>query len=140
MNSGASLCVNDRRIAHDTIDGEVIIVNFENGKYFSLQTTAATIWKWLAEGHPVSNIISYIEANFGGTNATRVDSFIGQLIAECLLESGNGVPGELGELHGMETDEPFSAPQLSQYEDMQELILLDPIHEVDATGWPNRAA
>ena len=22
--------------------------------------------------------------------------------------------------------------------DMQELLVLDPIHEVDATGWPNR--
>ena len=29
-------------------------------------------------------------------------------------------------------------PQLSSYTDMQELLLLDPIHEVDESGWPNR--
>jgi hypothetical protein len=30
----------------------------------------------------------------------------------------------------------FHAPVLQVYSDMQDLLLLDPIHEVDATGWP----
>jgi hypothetical protein len=31
----------------------------------------------------------------------------------------------------------FNAPVLNKYTDMQDLLLLDPIHEVDATGWPS---
>jgi hypothetical protein len=27
---------------------------------------------------------------------------------------------------------------LERYTDMQELLLLDPIHDVDQTGWPRR--
>ena len=30
----------------------------------------------------------------------------------------------------------FEKCGLTKYTDMQELLLLDPIHEVDATGWP----
>jgi hypothetical protein len=32
--------------------------------------------------------------------------------------------------------EPFAAPALNTFSDMQELLLLDPIHEVDEAGWP----
>ena len=31
----------------------------------------------------------------------------------------------------------FATPVLNKYSDMQDLLLLDPIHEVDDTGWPN---
>jgi hypothetical protein len=33
---------------------------------------------------------------------------------------------------------PYSPPKLSAYTDMQELLLLDPVHEVDDAGWPSR--
>ena len=33
----------------------------------------------------------------------------------------------------------YESPQLEQYSDMSELLLLDPIHEVDEQGWPKRA-
>ena len=33
----------------------------------------------------------------------------------------------------------FSAPVVETFADLQDLIVLDPVHEVDATaGWPNR--
>ena len=31
----------------------------------------------------------------------------------------------------------FQEPALQKYTDMEDLLLLDPIHEVDDTGWPN---
>ena len=38
---------------------------------------------------------------------------------------------------GSETEKPsFEAPILHKYTDMQDLLLLDPIHEVDEAGWP----
>jgi hypothetical protein len=30
----------------------------------------------------------------------------------------------------------WSSPVLSIYDDMQDLLLLDPIHDVDESGWP----
>ena len=34
------------------------------------------------------------------------------------------------------TDEPYQAPVLQAFDDMQDLLLFDPIHEVEPTGWP----
>jgi hypothetical protein len=35
---------------------------------------------------------------------------------------------------------PYEPPVLNRYTDMQDLILLDPVHEVEDTGWPNPKA
>jgi hypothetical protein len=35
--------------------------------------------------------------------------------------------------------QPYQEPKLGKYTDMQELLLLDPVHEVDEAGWPNKA-
>ena len=32
----------------------------------------------------------------------------------------------------------FEAPRLEKYTDMQDLVLLDPVHEVDEQGWPQQ--
>ena len=34
-------------------------------------------------------------------------------------------------------DGPFTAPVVEKYTDMAELILLDPVHDVSALGWPD---
>jgi hypothetical protein len=34
---------------------------------------------------------------------------------------------------------PFQAPALEKHSDMQDLILLDPVHEVGPRGWPHAA-
>ena len=33
-------------------------------------------------------------------------------------------------------DQQYAAPKLATYSDLQDLLLLDPIHDVDETGWP----
>jgi hypothetical protein len=33
----------------------------------------------------------------------------------------------------------FVSPVLEKFSDLQELLLLDPIHEVDEEGWPHKA-
>ena len=44
-------------------------------------------------------------------------------------ESGNGsCPGPA----------TYSKPELHVYSDMEELLLLDPVHDVGDEGWPNR--
>jgi hypothetical protein len=33
----------------------------------------------------------------------------------------------------------FVPPVLERYDDMEDLLLLDPVHDVDAQGWPQPA-
>jgi hypothetical protein len=34
---------------------------------------------------------------------------------------------------------PFETPLLEKHEDMQAMILIDPVHQVGALGWPHPA-
>ena len=36
------------------------------------------------------------------------------------------------------SQDDFTNPVLEKFTDMAELLLLDPIHEVDDSGWPNK--
>ena len=40
----------------------------------------------------------------------------------------------------VEFEKDYTAPKLATYSDLQDLLLLDPIHDVDETGWPAAAS
>jgi hypothetical protein len=33
---------------------------------------------------------------------------------------------------------PFAQPVLNKFTDVEDLLMLDPIHDVDAAGWPQK--
>lgn len=127
---------NDGEIAAETIDGEVVIVHFSSGNYYALNGLAADIWQWLEQGHPVSTIVGHILTEHGEADADAIGAFILRLRDEGLLETADHPEPGADPLSTVAVDGPYADPQLEKYEDMQQLILLDPIHEVGEAGWP----
>ncbi len=130
-----TLLVDEQNVAYDIIDGEVIVVHFVNGNYFALNDTAAMIWQGLVSGNGVSAIASHIQATFPNADVEQIRSFTGQLVNEGLMAPGNGKMAE--QLPALDPSTGFEPPMLEKHEDMQKLIMLDPIHEVDDAGWPH---
>jgi hypothetical protein len=125
--------INSPSVIHETIDDEVVIINLDKGHYYSLDGCGARIWKATIGGAPTAAIV----ASFEGDGATILDG-VQALIAE-LESEGLIVPGE-SDGGGAALDGPalpFKAVTLQRYSDMEELLLLDPIHEVDEQGWPH---
>ena len=59
----------------------------------------------------------------------------GELVAEGLLATAERAPATAPAPvppHGA----AFEPPELEKYDDLQEYLLADPIHEFDASGWP----
>lgn len=135
--------VNTPQIAHEAIDDEVIIVDFETGNYFSLEASGAVIWTALAAGADLDAILQHLEARYdcaGMDVAAITASFLAELVEQGLISPVGVANGAsvLPQLHGASSPRsPFGAPVLHRYTDMQELLLLDPIHDVDEAGWPN---
>ncbi len=44
-----------------------------------------------------------------------------------------------GESYSPPAKTAFVTPELTRYTDIEDMLILDPIHEVDASGWPHRA-
>jgi hypothetical protein len=131
-------------VVHETIDGEAVVVNLENGVYYSLRNSAADVWNLIETGANLEEIVSALTQRYEGS-LEEVKQTVGALLVALQQEGlvqvsstkrpGSQVPAVV--LAGGKAK--FEAPLLERYSDMQELLLLDPIHEVDEDGWPHKA-
>jgi len=130
--------INDADVAQETIDGETVIVNLATGTYYSLAGSGAAIWQAVAGGASIASATAAALAAYDGDEAT-VRAAVAELFAR-LLRDGLIAPGPTGAEPTFTAGErkPFEPPVLHTYRDLQDLLLLDPIHEVDEAGWPAR--
>jgi hypothetical protein len=143
MSDSERYTIDEGHIVSEIIDGEAVIVNLTNGYYYSLDQSAAEIWGWLQSGWSISEIVSAIQHRYdcaGADPETAVRTLIGTLVADELVASSAN-PGDLPEVERVADASaektPFRAPSLQRFSDMQGFLLVDPIHEVDDTGWPH---
>jgi hypothetical protein len=137
-----SFRVNEPSVATEKLDNEVMIVNLEKGNYYSLTGTGAAVWDLIVSGRTEEALFDEVVASYSGDSADirrNLDRFVSELCAEELIVAT--APQSLNGTHGPKpvagSRSKFTAPQLEKYTDMQELLLIDPIHEVnDDHGWP----
>ena len=126
-------------VIQETVDGEALIIHTPSGCYYSLEGTGEHLWNALLAGYSSAEIAAAYPSAGEGTAAAlndAVELFARQLQAEQLL-----LPCDLTAAPGPITPaaHPFVNPVLQKFTDMQELLLVDPIHEVDPqAGWPQR--
>jgi hypothetical protein len=130
-------------VLHETIDGEVIVIDLGTGSYYSLRGSAADVWQ-LAHQFPGITEAELIHAFASTDESVRpaieasVPSLIGQLRDEGLFIASSDTPvlRASSPLNGNGVPRTFSRPLVEKYTDMQDLVLLDPVHEVGKAGWP----
>lgn len=133
-------------IIHDTIDNETIAINQLTGAYYSLEGPAALVWLMLADGVSVDEAATRLAARYSpaaGGLTTQVQAFLDELLAEELIVAEPDSEPAAGSGNHAEpaspTDaarEPLPGLRLQRYTDLEVMLLADPIHEVDDTGWP----
>src|ERR1051325_431223 len=136
--------VNSPDVIHETIEGEVVVIDLRSGTYYSLREAGAIVWRALERGADEEEILAELERHDDGTldemrDATR--RLLDELESEGLVrveESAGAGGGAIGSTNNA-ARMPFRPPVLEKHTDMQDLILLDPVHEVGARGWPHAA-
>lgn len=136
--------INEPRVVHQLMDSEVVVIHLDTGVYYSLTDSAACVWQALLAGASRATMLAALRREFAVNGAAlepALDSFLAALEAEQLISPGSRVaaaglaPGTSGD--GGAEQRPFVPPAFKRFSDMQELLLLDPVHEVDASGWPH---
>lgn len=138
----AHLRINTPGVVHETVDGEVVIVNLDNGLYFSTDQLGTSVWGLLAEGTPTDAILDWVHDAYGDADpaiGADVTAFLAQLEHNALVVPVERPPEP--EPNSVATPAPanYVRPELQIYSDMEELLLLDPVHDVGEAGWPNTA-
>ena len=127
--------INEPDVTFESFEGELLVINLGNGNYYSLRGSAVLIWPWLVNGYSVSEIAAIWKDQ--ADHAVAIEAFLEQLTAEQLVRVRTDHPTDA--IQAPDDLADFTPPSLESYTDMQDLLMLDPIHEVDVTGWPKQA-
>ena len=122
--------INSPKVIHQTFDTEVVIVNLESGNYYSVGGSGIDIWRLLEAGKSRDEITKVFAAN--PENTAKMESFLDEIEREQLVVAApdNSAAREVA------SPKSFVAPTIEKFTDMRDLLLLDPIHELDESGWP----
>ncbi len=125
-------------IVHETLEGETIVIHLETGSYYSLTGSGAEIWDLVAQGPSLEQICAALARRHGRPESEiseAVESFLADLAGEGLITPSE--PSSNGLAEGSDGQRPWEPPKLERFDDMRDFLLVDPIHEVDQTGWPS---
>lgn len=139
---GELLAINSDKVVHETIDNEVIIINLDTGTYYSLVETGLDVWQAIEQGvsrPAMDETLARLYDADPSQVSTALDEFIGQLLSEEIVVTTSGEANGQTSWHSQPARPgPFTPPTLARYTNMSDLLLLDPIHDVNEQGWPNR--
>lgn len=135
MNDSYQLVSNG--IVDEDLDQETIVINLITGIYYSLNCTGSLIWKGIREHFCITDIIASLQNT--QSDSAEVSSWVYSFIKaleqkELIQTSSTGF--EKRQFHLGNPNIELIAPSFDKYEDMAEMLLADPIHEVAADGWP----
>ncbi|MGB3642248.1 MAG: PqqD family protein [Rivularia sp. (in: cyanobacteria)] len=148
MSKSKSFKVNSPKVLSAAIDSEVVIVNLDSGDYYSLLKTGVEVWSAIEKGMSYDGILMNLAQNYTGSPqeiTATVNEFISKLEQENLISVEEIQANQEVNISALEnendankTKPKFEPPAFEKFTDMEDLLLLDPIHEVDeSAGWPN---
>lgn len=130
--------VHPTRAISETLDNETIIINLDTGAYYSMNETGSIAWEYLRTGSTPDAITEAFMHRYAGSSTEMAESIrtlIAELVAEGLVQE-TSTEGPQPALPTPTEQQPFTAPRINRYDDMQEMLLADPVHDVDQAGWP----
>lgn len=124
-------------VKSEILDGELVLIDFDSGAYYSGNHVAGAVWQLLQVGTPSEAVGPRIAEHFADPRAEDdVARLLAFLVETKLVVSAEAPPETLP--FELPPAQSYEDPALERFEDMAELLILDPIHEVEEEGWPHR--
>jgi hypothetical protein len=140
----ARYALNQPPVVGEIIDGEVMVINLDTGVYYSVTGAGAAVWPMLVGGATRLEISDRVARHYDADAASverDLGTFIALLANEAILRPR---PDDVaaGPFDAVEAWPAVRYPGFGfeRYDDMQALLVIDPVHEVGDFGWPSRSA
>ena len=126
------------QVAMERIEGELIIISMDSGKYFSASGPAADILFLIDAGKNLIEIQQELETLFNSRIVkseieTIIEFALKENLLELLTDDFAHSKSELPEDYMRTT---WVTPNIVEFSDLQDLILVDPVHDASLKGWP----
>lgn len=131
------LFADTQRFPHETMDGETVIIDAQSGRLFLLTGLGPWLWHRLAAGASFEALAAEMTTRYGADAHAPTLAFLEALDRQGLLSTEPGAAGATTDIPALPG--VFAAPQIEAYDDIAEIIAMDPIHDiVPSKGWPHR--
>jgi len=148
MKTDSRFRINTPNIVYEKFNDGFVVINLDSGNYYSIETVGADILDFIQEGDSRAEILNKILKRYEGNPSAievAVDKFLNELHEEGLIVSDGTSSVEMSIKHQnnsateSETEKiRFEPLVLSKFTNMQEFLLVDPIHEIDYTDGPKK--
>lgn len=130
--------VNEEKMFFDIADGQAVVINFVTGIYYGFTPLGSAVIEALVNGASEQTVLKALQARPNCPKDMEQDlhGFIGELTEKEILTGDGSGSGEEPVFEDSAFEEGFLLA-LQEFSDVQELLLADPVHEVDVDmGWP----
>jgi hypothetical protein len=134
--------IDQRTVQSEVLDGEAVIVDFSTGRYHAAAGVAATVWEAMKQGQEINEIMIEVRSSYTGVPddaESSVLAFIDSVVDAGLAKQVDTEVAPTSSIQQQEstTPTPWIVPLLESHNDLADLMLIDPVHDVTARGWPN---
>jgi hypothetical protein len=139
MNSQSRFTVNTPNIVCEIFDNEVVAVNLDVGIYYSITGWSAKVWQMIQNGLSIEEM-EHILTKYYDDSCNVNESlakFAQELLEKNLIVSRNPQDKPISTDLQFEKIDKMPKLFIEEFSDMQDILLLDPVHDVDDSGWPS---
>lgn len=129
--------LNEEKMFADVTDGIAIIINSETGIYYGMNGLGTTVYENLMNGASLESVLEALKSMAGAPAdiEKRLNDFVKAMLDNELIMEGSTSNAEVNLDSSIASGDNFEL-KVEEYNDAQELLLADPIHEVkEETGW-----
>lgn len=129
--------LNEEKMFYDLAEGQAIVINFTTGIYYGTSSLGSAVLDALLAGASVENVLTAIQSLPGCPDdiAAQLDAFIQALLEKEIIVPDDGAANTASIDASVLTD--GFALTVDEFAEVQDLILADPVHDVDVEqGWP----
>ncbi len=129
--------LNEEKMFADVTDGIAIIINSETGIYYGMNAFGTQVYENIVSGASIESILEAAKgfANLPADFESRLNDFVNVMLEKGILIKANSANAKVNLDENIAKDDEFVL-DLKEYDDAQELLLADPIHEVkEESGW-----
>ncbi|GHT93542.1 hypothetical protein FACS1894122_08910 [Alphaproteobacteria bacterium] len=130
--------LNENEIFCDVADGIAVAINSKTGIYYGLNRFGTAVFELLIKGHSTPNVLNALKKipNIPMDIEKNLHDFINVLLDTDMLLSTDSQTSEEIRLDANIAVADGFALTIDEYADAKELLLADPIHDVEEeTGW-----
>lgn len=120
---------------HERFEDDAVVIDTVTGRLTVLSGLGADVWARFVSGARVGELLAEVEDRYGRDAAGEIADFVGRLRTEHYLRPIVDQPSATA---ARPWPDAYSAPGLEVFDDIADIMTMDPIHEVDVSeGWPH---